>query len=71
MRFDEVLAELPAFSLSERQQLIREALELDEPGLSSKDEEIVESRLIEHRRNPQSALSLDEIKSRLRTHFPK
>jgi len=66
MSFSEVLAELPALTVSERQILVRRALELDETGLSAEDEATVEGRLDAHRRNPGSALSLDEMKARLR-----
>ena len=61
-----MLAELPALSVAERQAVIRRALELDDPGLSSEDELLVERRLADHRRDPKSALSLDDMKARLR-----
>jgi len=69
MSFTDVLQELPAFTLSERQLLVRRALELDDAGLSAEDQAVVEKRLAEHRKNPASAVPLDEMKSRLRTRF--
>ena len=71
MSFAEVLDELPALSLAERQLLVRRALELDEAGLSAEDEALVEQRLAEHRANPDSAVPLDEMKARLRSHFAR
>ena len=71
MSFTEVLAELPALTVAERQLLIRRALDLDEPSLSAEDEALVEKRLAEHRRNPGSAVPLDEMKARLRSRFTK
>jgi putative addiction module component (TIGR02574 family) len=71
MSFTEVLAELPTLTVSERQLLIRRALDLDEPALSEKDEAVVEKRLEDHRRNPGSAVPLEEMKTRLRSRFPK
>ena len=71
MSFAEVLQELPTLTVSERQLLVRRALELDEPALSPEDEALVESRLAEHRRNPGSAVPLDEMKARLRGCFSK
>jgi len=71
MSFTEVLHELPKLTVSERQLLIRRALELDDPALSTEDEALVESRLAEHRRNPGSAVPLDEMKARLRGRFTK
>ena len=42
MNFSELLAELPALTVSERQMLVRRALELDDPALSEEDEAVVE-----------------------------
>jgi putative addiction module component (TIGR02574 family) len=69
MSFTEVLHELPALTVSERQLLVRRALELDDAGLSAEDEAVVERRLAEHRKNPGSAVPLDEMKARLRARF--
>lgn len=69
MSFTEVLRELQALTVAERQLLVRRALELDEPALSTEDEALVESRLAYHRRNPGSAVPLDEMKARLRARF--
>ena len=66
MSVNEVLEELPKLSLSERQIIIRRAVELDDPPLSAEDEAIVEQRLAEHQRNPQSSVPLSEMKARLR-----
>lgn len=71
MSFNEVLQELPALSFEQRQLLIRRALELDEPSLSEQDETLVDSRLAALKEDPASALSLDEIKSRLRSRYSK
>lgn len=67
MSFSEVLAELPALTASERQLLVRRALELDEPGLSGPELAIVEGRLEHLRSNPESAVPLEEMKARLRS----
>jgi putative addiction module component (TIGR02574 family) len=71
MSLSEVLACLPELTLSERHTLIRRALELDDPGLSAADEALVEGRLADHRRDPASALSLEEMKARLRSRSGK
>ena len=65
MSFTEVMAELPALTVSERQILVRRALDLDESALSTEDEAIVEKRLEEHRRNPDSSISLEQMKTRV------
>jgi hypothetical protein len=71
MSFNDVLAELPLLSVPQRQLLVRRAVELDDRGLSAEDEALVETRLAEHRRDPQSAVPLDEMEKRLRSRFTK
>ncbi len=66
MSFTEVLAELPSLTAAERQLLVRRAMDLDEPQLSVEDAALVERRLAEHRRNPESAVALEEMKARVR-----
>ena len=46
MSFNEVLEELPALTVEQRQQVVRRALELDEPPLTPADEAQVEERLL-------------------------
>ncbi|MBC8011628.1 MAG: addiction module protein [Burkholderiales bacterium] len=69
MSFTDVLAELPTLSVAERQILVRRALDLDESLLSPADEAEIERRQAAHRQNPDTALSLNEMKSRLRSRF--
>jgi putative addiction module component (TIGR02574 family) len=71
MSLTEVLAELPSLSVRERQELVRRALELDETGLSPKNEALADRRLEEHHSNPTSSVTLDEMKDRLRSRFSK
>jgi uncharacterized protein Smg (DUF494 family) len=71
MSFTEVIQELPALTFEQRQLLIRRAMELDDPPLSEADESLVESRLSELRDSPGAAVSLDEMKARLRSRSGK
>jgi hypothetical protein len=71
MSFTEVLQELPGLTFEQRQLLVRRALELDDPPLSDTDESLVDSRLAALREDPSSALSLEEMKSRLRSRYRK
>ena len=66
MGLNEVIAELPRLTFEERQILIREALELDDPVLSAVDEELVEERLAEHHADPSTSMPLAEMKRQLR-----
>ena len=69
MSFAELLQELPALTVQQRQMVIRRALELEEPPLSEAEEALVENRLAGHRQNPASSVPLDEIKRRLRSRL--
>ena len=71
MSFTEVLQELPALTFEQRQLLIRRALELDDPPLGDADESLVESRLAALKDAPASVVTLDEMRSRLRSRFTK
>jgi hypothetical protein len=57
MCLTQVLAELPAFTVAERQLLVRRAIELDEPPLTAADEDLVRNRLAEHERDPSTAVA--------------
>ena len=67
MSFTEVLEELPALTVQQRQLLIRRTLELDDPPLTRSEETLVENRLKAHRKRPGSSVPLDEMKRRLRS----
>ncbi len=71
MSFTEVLEQLPALTVEQRQLLIRRALELDDPPLGDADEQLVETRLAALRDAPASALSAEQLKSRLRSRYSK
>ena len=67
MSFAQVLEELPALTVEQRQVIIRRALELEDSPLSADEEALVESRLAAHKKNPASSVPLDEMKRRLRS----
>ena len=69
MSLNEMVAELSSLTVAERQFLVRRALDLDEPELSTEDIREIERRLEDHHRDPSSALSLDEMKKRLHARF--
>ena len=71
MSFAEVLQELPSLTLEQRQLLVRRALELDDLPLSDADVSLTESRLAALKDVPASAVSLDEMKSQLRSRHNK
>jgi putative addiction module component (TIGR02574 family) len=70
MSLTQVIAELPGFTVSERQLLVRRAIELDEPPLTATDEDLLRNRLAEHERDPSTAIPFDEMKVKVRAAFP-
>ena len=71
MSFAQVLEELPALSVEQRQILIRRALELEDEPLSPEEEALVDSRLGAHQKNPSSYLPLNEFKKRIQRRSSK
>jgi len=71
MSFSEVLAELPSLTVAQRQQLVSQVFTLDSPDLSAEDAALIERRLQEHRANPGSAVTMDEMKTSLRNVWSK
>ena len=69
MSFTDVLKELPALTFEQRQMVIRKALEVDETPLSPREESIVDERLEKLRKDPDSAVSMDDMNARLRRRF--
>jgi putative addiction module component (TIGR02574 family) len=69
MSLAEILQELPAFTVAERQLLIRRAIELDDSELSAEDEKLIASRLEDHRNDPSTAVTLETIKESIRSRF--
>jgi putative addiction module component (TIGR02574 family) len=71
MSFAQVLEELPALSVKERQILILRALELEDGPLSPEEEALVETRLNAHHKDPSSSVPLNEFKKRMRRRSSK
>lgn len=71
MSFAQVLEELPALSVKERQILILRALELEDGSLSPEEEALVETRLNAHHKDPSSSVPLNEFKKRMRRRSSK
>jgi hypothetical protein len=58
----EILAEIPKLSFSERQQLIRRTIELEEDELTPEEKAILEQRLEDFRRNPHLGTPAEQLK---------
>ena len=63
MSLTEILAEIPKLSFAERQEIIRRTLELEDADLTPEKQAILDKRLEDFRRNPNSGISADQLKS--------
>jgi hypothetical protein len=69
MSFAQVLEELPRFSVAERQELLRNVLELEEDGLSDTELALVEQRLVAYQANSSRAVPADVMEEKVRKRF--
>jgi putative addiction module component (TIGR02574 family) len=58
----EILAEIPKLSFAERQQLIRRTIELEDEELTPEEKAILDQRLEDFRRNPNSGTPAEQLK---------
>jgi hypothetical protein len=69
MSFAQVIEELPRFTVLERQELLRNVLELDDEGLSDSELALVEQRLAAYQADPARAVAAETMAERVRTRF--
>ncbi len=63
MSLTEILAEIPKLSFAERQQLVRRAIEVEDQDLTAEEKTILDQRLDDFHRNPQSGTPAEQLKS--------
>jgi hypothetical protein len=56
MSLTEILAIIPKLSFAERQELVRHAIEVEDDELTPDEKVILEKRLEDFRRNPESSI---------------
>ena len=62
MSLTEILAEIPKLSFAERQELVRRAIELEDGDLSPAEKAVLDERLEDFRRNPNSGVWANQLK---------
>ena len=62
MSLTEILAEIPKLSFAERQELVRRAIELEDGDLNPAEKAVLDERLEDFRRNPNSGVSANQLK---------
>ncbi|HEX4707379.1 MAG TPA: addiction module protein [Candidatus Udaeobacter sp.] len=63
MSLTEILAEIPKLSFAERQELVRRAIEVEDQDLTAEEKAILEERLADFRRNPNSGTPGEQLKA--------
>jgi hypothetical protein len=63
MSLTEILAVIPKLSFAERQELVRRAIEVEDDELSADEKLILEKRLEDFRRNRNSGIPAEQLKS--------
>jgi hypothetical protein len=66
MSFAQVIEELPRFTVVERQELLRNVLELDDEGLSDSELALVEQRLAAYQGDPARAVPAETMAEKVR-----
>ena len=69
MSFAQVIEELPRFTVAERQELLRNVLELDDEMLSDSELALVEQRLAAYQADTASAVAAETMAERIRARF--
>jgi putative addiction module component (TIGR02574 family) len=62
MSLNEILAAIPKLSFAERQELVRRVIEVEDDQLSADERLILEKRLEDFRRNPNSGIPAEQLK---------
>lgn len=63
MSLNEILAEIPKLSFPEREEVVRRALELEDVDLTPEEKAILNERLADFRRDPNSGVPAEQLKS--------
>ncbi len=64
-----MIEELPRFTAAERQELLRNVLELDDEVLSDSELALVEQRLAAYQADTASAVAAETMAERIRARF--
>jgi putative addiction module component (TIGR02574 family) len=62
MSLTEILAEIPKLSFAERQELVHRAIAVEDQEITSEEKTILDDRLEDFRRNPNSGTTVEQLK---------
>lgn len=63
MSLSEILAAIPTLSFAERQQVVRRAMESESDELSAEESAILDERLEDFHKNPESGIAAESLKA--------
>ncbi len=69
MSLAQVIEELPRFTVAERQELLRNVLQLDDEMLSDSELALVEQRLAAYQADTARAVAAETMAERIRARF--
>jgi putative addiction module component (TIGR02574 family) len=69
MSLPEILAEIPKLSFAERQEIIRRTLEVEDAEITPEEKAILDERLADFRRNPNSGIPAEQLKDEVSRHL--
>ena len=71
MSLAEILAEIPKLSFAERQELVRRAIALEDEELTPEENVILDERLADFHREPESGIPVEELKPSVLSRIKK
>ena len=70
MSFAEILSEIPRLSFTERQELVRSAIAMDDVELTPEENALLDARMEDFRRQPGAGIPLEELRNHVRQRLP-
>ena len=70
MSFAEILEEIPRLTFAERQELVHRAVALDDAELTAEENELLDARMEDFRRNPDAGISLENLRETILRRLP-
>jgi len=71
MSFAEILEQIPRLSFAERQEVVRQAMAVDETELTAEENALLDARMEDFRQNPGSGVSLDELRDKVQKRLAR
>jgi putative addiction module component (TIGR02574 family) len=63
--FAEILEEIPNLSFTQRQELVRRAIALDEDDLTPEENALLDARMEDFRRDPGEGIPLEQLRDQI------